>query len=173
MINILDNLREENELCEIDFSSEGSEKFEVGYIVAVSDKYVLLESVETNGTHGGFVFNTLEDICRVQYKTRYIKKIQKLMGKALFVPKPSPVEGGNILEELLFYVQSAQRICYYALFDRDFFGYGYVKEFNAETVTFQLVDEYGNFDGESVVRRDDITCLSFGGAAETKLEKLV
>lgn len=170
MIDILDKLRQNNELCEI-FYEDGN-RCDVGYVVAVTDRHFLLEAVELDGTHGGFIFRNIEDVFRVQYATRYLAKIQRLMDKALFVPKPSPVEGRDVLEELLSYVQSARRICYYALANDDLYGYVYVKEFNGITVTFRIVDSYGNADGECVVRREDICVLSFGGAGETKLEKL-
>lgn len=173
MIDILDKLRMENELCEIFRNQDDADKCNVGYVVAVTDKHYLLEGVEPDGSHGGFIFGHIEDIWRVQYATQYLNKIQKLMDKALFVPKPSPVEGRDILEELLSYVQSAHRISCFVLMNSEQFDYGYIKEFNGITVTFSLVDSYGNPDGECVIRCEDISVISFGGADETKLEKLV
>ena len=173
MIDILDKLRAVNGLCEIYTGSDDGNRCDVGYVVAVTDKHFLLEAVELDGTHGGFIFRHIEDVFRIQYATKYLNKMQRLMDKALFVPKPSPVEGRDILEELLCYVQTAHRICYYSLIDDDFYGYGYVKEFTGMTVIFQRVDPYGCPDGECVVRREDISVLCFGGSDETKLEKLV
>lgn len=173
MIDILDKLRTESVLCEIFRNQDDADKCEVGYIVAVTDRHYLLEGVEPDGSHGGFIFGHIEDIWRIQYATQYLNKIQKLMDKALYVPKPSPVEGRDILEELLTYIQSAHRICCFVLMNSEQFDYGYIKEFNGITVTFERVDAYGIPDGECVVRREDISILAFGGADETKLEKLV
>lgn len=173
MIDVLNKLRTANELCEIYENPDDSDRCDVGYVVAVNDRYYLLEGVEPDGSHGGFILGDIDDIWRIQYSTQYLNKMQKLMDNALYARKPSPVEGRDILEELLTYVQSAHRICCFVLTSREHYDYGYIKEFNEITVTFQIVDTYGKLDGECVVRREDISVLCFGSSDETKLEKLV
>ncbi len=173
MIDILEKMRAENALCEIYANSEDAASYELGYVVGLTDTHYLLECVTPSGEHGGFMFGYVEDVFKVCRNTQIIRRTESLMAKARFAPKSSPVEGGgNILEELLFYVQDASRLCRFSLVTKENADYGFVKEIKGRTVTFSLVDGYGAPDGECAVLSDDICSLSFGSPYERRLELL-
>lgn len=171
MIDVLEKVRLTNELCEIYFNRDDANDYEVGYIVNLSDVHFLMERVTSSGEHGGFLLGFVEDVFAVITRSQYITKLQTLM-QARFAPKTSPVEGGNILEETLFYAQSAAKLCAFSVLGKGNTDYGFVGGVAGRTVAFLLVDGYGEPDGECVVLKDDLAALSFGGETERRLEEL-
>lgn len=172
MIDILEKLRAENTLCELYCNPEDASDFIMGYIIAVTDVHYLMECVTASGEHGGFSVGHIEDVYKAAYKTQLIERTQKLMAGARFSPKSSPYESGNIMEEMLFYAQSAGRLTRFALISRENTDIGFVEDVKGRSVTFSVVDNYGKADGKCIALIDDLAALSFGGVHERRLEML-
>lgn len=172
MIDILEKMRAENTLCEIYSDADDPTAYELGYVVALTDEHYLLECVAPGGEHGGFMLGYVEDVFAVRSGTRTVKRTESLMAKARFAPKSCPVDGGNILEELLFYVRDAGRLCRFSPVTKGNVDFGFVKEIKGRAVTFGVVDSYGVPDGECTLLWEDLCSLSFGSPYDVKLEAL-
>ena len=57
------------------YRSAYSSRFSAGFVLAISDRYVVIESVSPRGDGDGWILRALEDLCRIDHNGRYEEKL--------------------------------------------------------------------------------------------------
>jgi len=171
MYALLERACRDKTLCEVYCDPDDCTKFSVGYILGVDDEFFVMECVSPAGRHDGLRCFPVDDVFDLRRNTRYLTCIKKLMPYYSFTRKDIDITDKNVLEQIFGYAAAKQKICCVALLP-DSILYGYIKDYSSDYVSLQLLDSYGQPDGESSVRIDDIKFVSLDSDEEIKLEIL-
>jgi hypothetical protein len=163
-----DNLKQEltacmktNTLVSI-FSNElDTTKFSAGYIQRIGENHLILNHFSTTGAYDGFLTKNIDDIIQITKNGKYEKKIEKLYNlknqpakKHKIIPELSE----NIFTDLISFAEKENLLVALELKDsgrNDVLGL--VSEINGTLIKIKVVDDYGEFDGESIIDVEDIT----------------
>lgn len=172
MKKIMEQQKSQGELCGI-YCDADFGKFLAGRIEAVDDGWFLLSSVTPAGEPDGYVCRQIETVCRMNTDTVYLKNLQKLMREAGTEPMPSPIpllEGG-IFPSTLQYLLETKKICTIEILDdRDLALTGVIREWRDDCLLIDTLDAQGREDGLSVLKTEDISCVSFDAEEERQLK---
>lgn len=175
--NYLEMLKRDKKLVSI-YRGGNSTKFSVGFIKAHNNEDYIFISIAPDGRYDGVCLYK-NDITKLEYDGLYEKKIEQLMGKE-DREKVEKAErdinfdnGRDLSEQLLAYIKSENRIASFELLDS---GYddavGFITNTDNEYCCIASVDENGTADSTAVIRKEDITRISFDGPDEVQTEKL-
>lgn len=163
-----------DEILEIYTNVSDPEKFSAGFVCAVSDKELLLCHIHPSGLYDGYMVKEISSIYRLNYKTKYCDKLRKLWKingrKHLEVAQGSSNQYLNLLNHAL----NNRLVVSVELLDSSFSNIdGLVKRIEGESVTFEEYDQYGEFDGVSIICLNDITHLVCDSEDESCLKQLI
>lgn len=157
------------------YSEGSSNKFIAGFIQAQNENCYIYTSITPEGKYDGVCLKKNE-IIKIEYDGLYEKKLEQLMVQDDFKQEQLDIkfdDNSNLIEQLLIYIKNSNRILSIELLDS---GYddiiGFVKNIDGEYCLFSSVNEYGIIDSNVVIRKDDITRISFDSAAEIQIETL-
>lgn len=168
MIELLNKLKQNKELCEIYFYDQEADRFCAGYIVAFDKKFVLIKSVGYYGEDDGWTCKLIEDIATIQTQTEHIAQIKVLSEHYKTAYKNFPVKGDDLLSGVLTAVKEKDLICTVTLDnDNDRYICGKIKPVSDGVVEIGVLKYNGQNDGTAAVIYDDITCVD----VETKDEQ--
>ncbi|MDR0814105.1 MAG: hypothetical protein LBO63_08955 [Oscillospiraceae bacterium] len=152
---------------------ENSNRFRVGFVDAVSEKYFILNRISYLGYENGFLLGLVDDVFRVECNTMDINKdllLWKLHGQtksADITPKD------NLLTALFEAAESHNYIISINVFDEGIEPVeGFVSEFDDEQVVINNVDYCGNADGISLVALADIALIIANSYSQRILKEL-
>lgn len=158
-------------LCEIyEYSGEGK-NFHVGYIIAQDKNSIIIKSITSYGKSDGFQCVRINNIMKIQYETRYLKNIEKIM-----VGNFNPRKNIEIIKEDLFIkfaenIRSNKTLC--NIITEYDSRYGYIDNLLDEEIILKQYNDNGDSDGYSILPIDDIICISIGSEDEMKFEQLI
>ena len=151
-----------------------SSRFSAGFVLAVSDHHVVIESVSPRGACAGWFLRELDELCRIDYDGRYEEKLlsfYRMRGET----HPSNFLGAtDLTSDLKVEMLAAAREHDYAVridIDADDDVEGFVKEVGATTVSVEKLDEYGHNDGDCTIDIEPIESIYVGddGLQDLKL----
>ncbi len=174
MTNKLKTLLQNQRLCEIYSNTDHTDKFSVGYIVAVDKHNCLLQAVDFYGQYDGLSCFLLDEIYKIQTNTQYLQAIEKLIKYRNAITIKS-FQTDTILFDMLSDISKKKRICEIELCDSNLAdAIGYVKKVNANEnkIEMSLVDECGNNDGETIIDTQMISHISYDSTDTIRLEIL-
>ena len=134
---------------------EEGENFAVGYIVDVIDEQILFLNIGLHGEFDGYTAAYIDDIYRVETDSRYIKKMQQLCSFDL----------NNILKiekeqsAIMFLIDTAfkeKRVIKLSVAEKDNVITGFIIKKNSDFIEVLQLDEYGDEDGRTIIKYDDI-----------------
>lgn len=152
---------------------EEPSKFSAGVIGELYENELVLESYLPNGKYDGYVVIPISDIFKVEFKTKYAKKISDLgiFYKTSHQLLNQKKENGYL--DLLNYAYCENKIIsielnYSGVTDAQ----GFVREIKQNACAIDMLDEYGNNDGISIIKLDEISHLTCDGDTEICLKIL-
>lgn len=165
-------LRKDGKIVSIYTVDDSPYKFDVGICLSLNDELLLFQSISKYGLDDGLICMHIDDIYRVNYDGQYEKSIEK-------VKKIKSYENINIIENnlqlsLLKYASQNNYIVEIFLYNGgDDNVIGYIEYIDDYYVKIKTYDEYGNFDGYSVVKLDDIKMILCNSLFGQKVRDLI
>jgi hypothetical protein len=161
MMNQLKKLVQTEELIEFYLNVNDLSKFGVGKVLKVSDEWVVLATISPSGMYDGFGLIKFEDILRLNLNTKHLSKISKLYTAKKQNHIYYDVKDENLLLGFLEFAQKNNFIVSIQFLDNEYFdGVGYIKKMEKDLLVISNISKYGEFDGESHFKLQDITRIS-------------
>lgn len=154
------------ELVEIYEDSDDTDKFEVGFVLAVSEDYYSLALIDAKGRPNGSFVGQFEEIVRLAVGTQYLTAIkllherQKQLEMNIKSPQIGPFE--HLLDLIRFAYDHRMMLCVTA--DVEF--YGFVKDYTSDHIELLEVNKSGIEDGTHFIDLDEVSRIDFGGPSE-------
>lgn len=159
MYEILESLRRKNAFVSVYNDTSDPDSFWFGKIDALDESFVLLRLYTRTGSPNGLYMLPLEHIIRVGYGGQYDERMRTLIGN---VEEMRSGVTPPVLDNMLAYCKRGGRGAEFELNDSGFMDVsGVVESVSDTTVTVKELDLYGRFDGYTVFRIDDISCISY------------
>ena len=137
------------------------ENCSVANIIADDNYYYLLANVTPRGKSDGFYLLKQEDVVGLQKNTAYINKVKTLYRLKQENHLEYNGEKENLLLGLLHFAKQKELIISIVMGDSDLYGLqGFVEDIDKEILTITNIDSFGNEDGESAVRIEDISAIA-------------
>lgn len=174
MLNTLKALLKNQNLCEIYTNVEQTNKFSVGYVVAVDERNCLLLAVDFYGQYDGLSCFLIDKIFQIQTCTQYLQAIEKLVKHRNIITSKNH-RTDTILLDILTDISENKRICEIELCDSNLAdATGYVKNVDVKEnkIELLLVDEFGHNDGETIIDMQMISHISYDSTDTIRLEIL-
>ncbi len=150
-----------NELVEIYDDSEDLDKFEVGFVLSVSEDTYFVKKIDTKGRYNGHYMGRMEDIVRLATGTQYLTAIRLLNERdRATAPAELQVPPLETFTELLKFA-SKNRLLISVWVDVNFLGF--IREFTNEHLELIEVNKSGLEDGIQYLDLDEISTLEIGG----------
>lgn len=156
---ILNKYKESKELISI-YTKEDNDKFDVGYIIAISTDMYILELRSTNGMYDGLSVNFIDDIIRISTKGAYEEKIKKLceFNNSLST-RYDKIDNENLDLYMINYAKKNRSLI--SISTEVNVDIGFIKHCYEEILELESIDEYGNYDGYVYIKRKDITQIEY------------
>lgn len=165
-----------NSLYEFYTDVENTDKFSVGYIVDIDEQYIVIEEIDPYGNNDGWSCFYLDDIIRYQVKSRYLDDLSKLCKYNGTQRKNLELfSSSNLLYSIFNNLVLSGRICIIELCDsylQDVVGRIKGVDTKNEQVNVELVNSYGDIDGETIIDVAKISHLSYDNSDTKKIEIL-
>lgn len=149
-----------------------TEVFTLGYIIDVSNEYVLLGSITPYGYYDGYTIKQTDSIYRVEINDEYGLGINKLY--TLYKQRHSDfMLSENLVLSLLQFAFREHLVVGIELCNsgnNDLTGF--VTNFQEPYVVVKQINDNGQDDGESIVNFNDITCITCDSEREIALKSL-
>ena len=154
------------ELVEVYEDSEDTDKFEVGFVLGVSEDNYSLALIDSKGRPKGSFVGQIDEIVRLAVATQYLTAIKLLFERHrqtemnLKVPHVGPFE--NMLE-LIQYAHN-HRMMISVTADVEF--YGFVKDYTHDHIELLEVNKSGIEDGIHYIDLDQVVRIDYDGPSE-------
>lgn len=138
--------------------TEDTEKFNVGYIIAIDDFNTIIQHISPNGMYDGYNLIKTGDIYQICYNGKYENKIQYLYSMQAQKHSDIVFSNENLAIDLLTFSKQNNLIVSLELHSSGIYNIqGIVLEINDDNVLIEQITDYGENDG---VTRIDIECIS-------------
>lgn len=157
--NIEKKLREyigQDKLISVYSDSSEPDCFDLGFVLAVDDDFVLLNDVNRFGEETGFILCNSDDVFMVCYDVPYAEKLKKLFVLKNQQRRKINIVNGDLLVSLLAYANKNDRL---VKVNDDDDCIGYVKDYQNQTLELQMIGNYGEDLGVSYLDFDNINIL--------------
>lgn len=162
--------KDSNELVALYSSEYDCDKFSVGYIYELKDDKILILNVGVHGEFDGYMVMYVDDIFRIETKSRYINKVSKL--QSFKMPEKFEVNlTDDLFMDLVKISKEYKRIVAVAYGEEFEEIRGFVTEIG-NAITFLQVNEYGEEDGETSIALEMISKIVFDDVECRDVEKL-
>lgn len=127
------------------------DKFYVGEVEYVTEKEVVIRSIDCDGNEDGYAVFALENIRCIYEESKYLSKMERIK-KRNTEKKQLKIRGGFLSEEFLMYAQNRQCLIMLEVMGKCY--YGKIKGWDKAHICLAAVDEYGAVDGQIWVLRE-------------------
>lgn len=177
MLELLEKLCKEQKYISLYVNANDLESFKYGRILAVNQFFTLIEQISTAGEFDGIILKKTEKIIRIELDSNYNKKMEILMkdnnDDNSFINSININRNIDLRVFLLKYAQDHNEIISVELADSEYYDIvGNVDKIESSFCSFLQIDDYGNRDGISCVKVDDISSISCGSEFERILNSL-
>lgn len=142
--------------------------FMVGYIKKAFEDAILLEVIRQDGNYDGYMIINLNDICQIEYKTHYLNNLNIVNSKRKSFDIKNFKE--YLLNDFIKFCLDNEMVIEVENIDLSIIGKIVYNEQDFLIVN-KINTEIGCFDGNIILRVDDIKNISFGGIRQQKYEK--
>lgn len=172
---ILKRYLNRDELVEIYEDSSDEDKFEVGFVVNVTEDTYTLDTIDPIGRYNGVYIGDLNDVIRIAAGTQYLAGMELLVQHQLRATENSGWKGPRESSNRFPTFSSTFEVATYARENRMLVQmmdgakgvfFGFVKSVSAEHIELLEVNRLGIEDGLQFLALDDIARIDFGGPHE-------
>lgn len=171
MYELLKKFIRSNTLIAVYSDRNNYESFAVGYVYRLCDDKVIILNVGVHGEFDGYSVYYVNDIYRIEKDSKYLEKIKKLKNWDI-----SDVFGidneDDCFKAVLVTALKTSTIIVIDCCDSGFEVRGYVKEVSDTIVRLMQITEYGEQDGETAIRVDDINRIMISDVECTEIDRL-
>ena len=174
MIDEVIKMKQNKNIVSIFCDETDSTTFLEGYIYAVGVQKFLIKHITPHGLADGYILKELDSIVHLETGGKYERKIEKLYHKKnqkhidLEIDKNSDLED-NILQICMNneYITSFEMVE-----DDECPIKGVINKIDDNKVIVSKLTEYGEDDGEAILKKENIDTISFLGVDEEDIEIL-
>lgn len=174
MINILLELYQTQEPACIYTDCNDTSKFHFGMVTAINKKEIAIHMISPEGDDDGIIMMNVENVLRVEKNSKYIEKMKKLCCDKTIPIYDLLIQKDNIQMATLLFAFNNKQILSIELLNS---GYndvvGYIESIDKDRCQIKQIDEYGDCDGISYIRIEDITKIAFLTQDEKRIMRLV
>jgi|GEM_PF-2002604 hypothetical protein len=144
-------------------------KFNVGYVLNVSDNWCLLKLISPHGEFDGYSVRTIDDVYRLEIDGLYINKIETLYKHKIYRGKEIPEinSSGDILLDAIDYAFINKLIVIICIGEDASDIFGYIEYYDNNKIKILQMTDYGQKNGETIfgineIRRmniNDMDCM--------------
>lgn len=172
MMDKLKTYCKELSLCEIYSNPDDTNKFCVGYVLAVDDNNCVVQTIDRYGAYDGVSCLFNEDIIQIRTDTKYLSAMLKL-ARYKGNNTIKDVSYDRLFRDILFDIKENVRICEIELCDSKLCDImGYIRDFNDDNIKILCVDDFGENDGETIIDINTISHVSYDSIDTIRLEIL-
>ena len=147
--------------------------FNFGYLTDSDGEFLRMEQIDRYGEPDGTICQRIESITKIETDTKYAADIELLFRSKGYGKSPKRWRHGDVLETFLSECLRDKRICTVELFDSGCDDVvGFLTETDGEKLTFLMLDEHGEADGNAVFERGSISSIWSGSKDEEKIAAL-
>lgn len=166
--DILEKSRNEKEILSLYTNKEDTERFSVGYILELCEKYCIIALISPSGLYDGYRVIDINEIYKIEYGGDYEKKLKKLYDIKKQSHKDIKLLENNLIISMLKFAKENEFIITIELLESGLNDVqGYVKNF-----TRWKINDLGQKDGLSEIDLDAITSIVCNSEDENTLEIL-
>ena len=174
MIDEVIKMKQNKNIVSIFCDETDSTTFLEGYIYAVGVQKFLIKHITPHGLADGYILKELDSIVHLETGGKYERKIEKLYHKKnqkhidLEIDKNSDLED-NILQICMNneYITSFEMVE-----DDECPIKGVINKIDDNKVIVSKLTEYGEDDGEAILKKENIDTISFLGVDEEDIQLL-
>ncbi len=154
------------ELVEVYDDTDNTDKFEVGFVLAVSEDYYSLSLIDSKGRPNGSFVGQIEQIVRLAVNTQYLTAIKLLVERQRQLEMNMRPSKAGPFENLLDLVRYAHenRVMVSVAADVEFFGF--IKDYSPEHLELLEVNKSGIEDGIQYIDLSEVSRIDYDGPSE-------
>ena len=164
----LNGIMKNSELVALYSDKNNTENFMAGYICRMKDNKIMILNVGIHGEYDGFTGIYVDDIFRIETGSKYLNKIALLQDFNADEFKYD--ECDDIFYSLIKMSVEDEKIVAFANEDGEEIR-GLVID-NSETLNVQEIDEYGEVDGENIIKLEDVCKITVDDVECRDIKKL-
>ncbi|WP_394136879.1 hypothetical protein [Cytobacillus oceanisediminis] len=158
MLKQIEEAKNNKHLLEIyrDLSDVG--KFKAGRVLNANEEYTILADISADGLYDGFSLILTENIFQINKNTRYLKNLEILYEAKKQNHFRYDVENEDLIQGF-FEVAKKQEFVVIVEISEEATIQGLVKSIEDDIVVLSALTNDGVLDGETYVKKEDITCI--------------
>lgn len=145
------------------------DEFFVGYCIGISESYCLFNLITTRGYEDGYYLTMTDDIYKINDGDNYSKKIKNLFENLNQKLSKKLSVSDDLVKDLLLESQRKNYIVSLAINDTVPSLTGFISSIDEEFINVEIIDDYGNADGQSIIEKSDITRIYCNSGNERNL----
>ena len=148
--------------------------FGLGYVLAVNDDYLLIQSIDPKGDLDGLTLYAINDIILVERKTKYCDKIEKLIELKKVKLKEYNINQNDYVDWLLRKSKEEKRLINIQLLGNpECTLFGIVEKIEKETCSLVQINQYGIKDGKCQFDIENISSIKYDSNDDFELSLLL
>ena len=171
MYELLEKYMRSGSLIAVYSDRNNYESFAVGYVYKICEGKVMILNVGVHGEFDGYSVCFIDDIFRLEENSKYLQKINKLKDWDISNVLKIDTEG-ELFKAVIETALKYKKIIAIDCCDSEFEVRGYVNEMSDTIVRLMQITEYGEEDGETMIRIDDINKIMIADVECMEIDKL-
>ena len=173
MIKELIKIKENNNIVSIFCDEDDTSMFLEGYIYAIGRQDFLIKHITPHGLADGYILKKIDSVMHLEISGQYEKKIEKLYSKNqrhIDLKLQDKVSLKNNIFQICMnnkYIVSIEMIQ-----DDECPIKGVINKIDDNKVIVSKLTEYGEDDGEAILKKENIDTISFLGVDEEDIQLL-
>lgn len=174
MIKELIKIKENNSIVSIFCNEDDTSMFLEGYIYAIGRQDFLIKHITPHGLADGYILKKIDSVMHLEISGQYEKKIEKLYSKKNQRHIDLKLQDKIDLKDNIFqicmnnkYIVSIEMIQ-----DDECPIKGVVNKIDDSKIVVSKLTEYGESDGEAILKKENIDTISFLGVDEEDIQLL-
>ncbi|SFA99869.1 MULTISPECIES: hypothetical protein [unclassified Bacillus (in: firmicutes)] len=159
MLKQLEEAKNNKQLLEIYRDLSDVEKFKAGKVLNVNEEYTILADISADGLYDGFSLIITENIFQINKNTRYLKNLEILFEAKKQNHFRFDVENEDLIQGF-FEVAKKQALVVIVEISEVGTIQGLVNRIEDDIVVISALTNDGVLDGETFVKKEDITCIT-------------
>ena len=171
---MLGKIKENNNIVSIFCDEDDTSMFLEGYIYAIGRQDFLIKHITPHGLSDGYILKKIDSVMHLEISGQYEKKIEKLYSKKnqrhIDLKLQDKVSLKNNIFQICMnnkYIVSIEMIQ-----DDECPIKGVINKIDDNKVIVSKLTEYGEDDGEAILKKENIDTISFLGVDEEDIQLL-
>jgi hypothetical protein len=159
MLKQLEEAKNNKQLLELYRDLSDIEKFRAGKVLNANEEYTILADISADGLYDGFSLFITENIFQINKNTRYLKSLEILYETKKQNHFRFDVENEDLIQGFLEVAKNQELVVIVEISEEGTIQ-GLVKSIEDDIVVLSALTNDGVLDGETYVKKEDITCIA-------------